>query len=125
MNPEKSKTTVYLSDRAIADLLEVESYSLEHWSKKTTERYLNSFEKFLALIETYPDLLTPIPAINDLWTHSVGSHIVVCTKWKQVVLILTVIHASRDLVAHLDELLPSLRREVETLRLRIKGNNLK
>jgi hypothetical protein len=40
------------------------------------------------------------------------------TKWKVNVLVLTIVHASRDLLSHLDRLLPTLKSEVEILKKR-------
>lgn len=58
-------------------------------------------------------------------THSVDSHVVVCMhvvvciKWDDDVLVLTIVHASRDLIPLLDRLLPTLKLEVETMKKRL------
>ncbi len=43
------KTKVFLTDRAIEDLLEIQAYSIEKWGKSATERYLDAFDNFFAL----------------------------------------------------------------------------
>jgi plasmid stabilization system protein ParE len=72
------KTKVFLTDRAVADLLEIEAYSTEKWGKATAERYLDAFDNFFALVEAQPGILLSIPLIESLLTHSVEKHVVVC-----------------------------------------------
>ena len=110
---------VYLTDRAITDLQEIESYTTDKWSAAQAAKYLEAFERFFGLIESEPGILVPVPGIDTLLTHSVGSHVVVCTKWNGDILVLTVVHASRDLLVVLERLLPTLGFEVETMRKRL------
>jgi plasmid stabilization system protein ParE len=114
------KTKVILSERAIDDLLSIEVYSTEKWGKATADRYLDAFDNFFALVETQPGILLPIPIIDGLLTHCVEKHVVVCTKWNDDILVLTIVHSSRELIAHLDRLLPTLKSEVELLKKRIE-----
>lgn len=114
------KAKVFLTDRAIQDLLEIEAYSIEKWGKATAERYLDSVDNFFALVEAQPGILLPIPLIENLLTHSVEKHVVVCTKWNDDVLVLTIVHSSRELITHIDRLLPTLKSEVELLKKRLR-----
>ena len=114
------KAKVFLTDRAIQDLLEIQAYSIEKWGKATTERYLDAVDKFFALVEAQPGILLPIPLIENLLTHSVDKHVVVSTKWNEHVLVLTIVHSSRELITHIDRLLPTLNLEVELLKKRLQ-----
>lgn len=87
-------------------------------SKTQATKYLDAFDRCFALVELEPGILLPIPVIDNLLTHCVESYVVVCTKWKVNVLVLTIVHASRDLLSHLDRLLPTLKSEVEILKKR-------
>jgi plasmid stabilization system protein ParE len=110
------KPKIYLTDRAIADLREIESYTIAKWGTKQAAKYLDAFEHFFKLIESEPAILSPVPMIEPLLTHTVESHIVVCTLWRNDVLVLTIVHSSRDVFNHLDRLLPTLKFEVELLK---------
>lgn len=82
-------------------------------------KYLETFDRFFRLVEAEPGILQPIPVIEKLLAHTVESHIVVCTKWNDDILVLTIVHASRDLVPHLGQLLPALKTEVEAMKKRL------
>jgi hypothetical protein len=88
--------------------------------KATTEKYLDVFDNFFAMVEAQPGILLPIPVIENLLTHSVEKHVVVCTKWNDDVLVLTIVHSSRELITHVDRLLPTLKSEVELLKKRLQ-----
>lgn len=113
------KAKVFLTDRAISDLQDIEAYTIEKWGDAQAAKYLDAFDRFFGLVEAEPGILLPIPVIDQLITHSVESHVVVCTKWHDDVLVLTIVHASRDLIPLLDRLLPTLKHEVETMKKRL------
>ncbi len=113
------KAKVLIADRAVADLLEIESYTIDHWGKSQAEKYLDAFDRFFNLLESEPGILRPIPLVDTLLSHTVESHVVVCTRWNEDVLVLTIVHASRDIATHLDRLLPTLKFEAESLKKRL------
>jgi hypothetical protein len=45
---------VFLTDRAIDDLILIERYSTETWGRATASRYLSAFEKFFSLLKVEP-----------------------------------------------------------------------
>ncbi len=55
------KTKLFLTERAIADLLNIEAYSTEKWGKATAERYGDAFDNFFALVEAQPGILLATP----------------------------------------------------------------
>jgi plasmid stabilization system protein ParE len=110
---------VFLTDRAIDDLRQIESYSVSRWGHDQAAKYLDAFDRFFRLVESQPGILLPIPIIDSLLAHHVESHMVVCVKWHDDILVLTIVHASRDVVNHLDRLLPTLKSEVDTMIRRL------
>lgn len=113
------KAKLFLTDRAITDLEAIEDYTIGNWGPKQAAKYLDAFDRCFTLIESEPGILLPVPVIDTLLTHRVESHVVVCTRWNDDVLVLTIVHASRDLLPHLDRLLPTLKFEVETMKSRL------
>lgn len=114
-----SKAKVFLSDRALADLQEIESFTLGRWGENQAAKHLDLFDRFFGLLEFQPGILMHGPLIDTLLTHTVESHVVVCTKWNDDVLVLTIVHTSRDIINHLDILLPTLKVEVELMKKRL------
>lgn len=113
------KAKVFLTGRAIADLQDIEAYTKEKWGDAQAAKYLDAFDRFFGLVEAEPGILLPIPFVDQLITHSVESHVVVCTKWNDDVLVLTIVHGSRDLLPHLNRLLPTLTSEVGLMKKRL------
>ncbi|MBL8889242.1 MAG: type II toxin-antitoxin system RelE/ParE family toxin [Planctomycetaceae bacterium] len=115
----RKKAKLYLAERAIRDLQEIESYSIGQWGKVKAEEYLDAFERFFSLVESQPEILIPIPNLKALLTHAVEKHVVVCTKWNQDLLVLTIVHSSREILVYLDKLLPTLNAEVNRMKDRL------
>ncbi len=110
------KVHVYLSDRAVDDLASVEAYSVEKWGKTVANKYLLAFEKFFCLLQENPGILDSSESSKDeLLLHAVQRHVAVFVRWNQDILVLTIVHASRDVADLLDDLLPTLRSEVARL----------
>ncbi len=114
------KAKLFLTDRAIADLQDIEAYTINTWGDAQAAKYLDAFDRFFGLVEAEPGILLQVPVIDTLMTHRVESHVVVCTKWNDDVLVLTIVHAGRDLIPLLDRLLPTLKLEVETMKKRLQ-----
>jgi toxin ParE1/3/4 len=117
-----STCRVFLTDRAIADLLEIKAYSINEWGEKVAAVYIATFEKALKLIELNPGILLPNPDLSDaMLFYRVEKHLMACVAIDRGICVLTVIHASRDLVTLIPELAPSLKAELEVLLKRIKA----
>jgi toxin ParE1/3/4 len=116
LNPCK----VFLTERAVFDLLEIESYSTETWGKAVTKRYILRFEKAFKLIETTPDLLRPEQLLHEsLLFYRVEKHIIAGVRIDPGIAVLTIAHASRDLLTVLHELSPTLTQETTVLLRKI------
>ncbi len=113
---------VFLTERTVSDLLEIESYSIETWGKAVAKSYLLKFEKAFKLIETNPDLLRPEPLLHEsLLFYRVERHLIVGVKIEPGIVVLTIAHANRDLLSLLHELNPTLKQETTFLLRRIVG----
>lgn len=116
------KMKLLLTERALDDLAEIESYSIAQWGKKRAAQYLMEIETALSLIQEKPGLLKSNEPLHEtLSFYRVNKHILVCDIQEKSILVLTVIHSSRDIPSRLFELQPTLHAEVELLRGRIAG----
>ncbi len=119
-NRNPPATKVLLTDRAISDLLEIESYSISKWGKSAASKYMGKFEKTFKLLELNPDLLLANEALGEpLLFFRVDKHLLACVKIKPGVAVLTIVHANRDLDTILHELLPTLKEETILLLSRL------
>lgn len=113
---------LFLSDRALSDLLEIEAYSVSNWGKEVASKYILKFEKAFRLLEENPELARPNPDLgSDLLFYRVEKHLIVCSRIKDDIAALTVAHANRDIEALLGELTPTLRSEVKGLVKKINS----
>jgi len=112
--------TVKLTDRAHYDLQEIENYSVQRWGRKTADRYLEDIQTALSLLQETPDLLRRKSDISSHFKfYRVREHFLVCTKLKNVLLVLTIKHGQMDLPHRIGELEPTLVQEAAVLHQRL------
>ena len=112
--------TVKLTERAHYDLQEIEDYSVHRWGRKTAARYLEDIQTALSLLQENPDLLRYQSDISTQFTfYRVREHFLVCTKLKDVLLVLTIKHGQMDLPHRIGELEPTLVQEADLLYQRL------
>ena len=117
---KKQLTKLVLTERAIADLKTIESYSTKQWGKRTTTRYLADIESCLQLISQNPDLLSTFEGLPKLLQfYSARKHVLICDVRPTSIVVLTVIHGSMDIPNRLAELVPTLSTEVAMLHKKI------
>ena len=115
-----------LTERAIADLLAIESYSTEQWGKRTATRYLADIESCLQLIPQNPGILSTFESLPKLLQfYSVRKHVLVCDVRSTSIVVLTVIHGSMDILNRLAELVPTLSTEVAMLHEKLTASHRK
>lgn len=120
MSAKRASPKVLLTERALSDLREIETYSIQERERRTADKYLADIEAALSRIKEKPDLLRPEPGLPPQLTfYRVNKHLLVCGADSGAVIVLTVIHASRDIPSRLAELQPSLTAEVELLRSKL------
>jgi plasmid stabilization system protein ParE len=109
-----------LTDRAHYDLQEIEDYSLQKWGRKTANRYLEDIQTALSLLQDNPDLLRHKSDISPHFKfYRVREHFLVCTKLKDVLVVLTIKHGQMDLPTRVLELEPTLLHEADLLQQRL------
>jgi plasmid stabilization system protein ParE len=116
----RQRTRIVLADRAVDDLLEIERYSVQHWGRKTADKYLDHIQSALDRLRDHPDLLSAdVAASPAILFYRVQKHVLVCTKIDAGLIVLTVFHASMDLPARLIELEPQLMAEAAFLQQKL------
>ena len=109
--------TLALTQRALADIGEIERYSVKEWGRKVAGKYLADIAAALDRIEENPQILRLEPAFAPgLYFYRVKKHVIVCDFHDEAVTVLTVIHTSMDLPARLLELERRLAAEVRILQ---------
>lgn len=112
--------TIHLTDRAHFDLQEIADYSFQRWGQKTANRYLEDIQTALLLLQENPDLLRAKPDISPHFKfYRAREHFLVCTKLKDILLVLTIKHGQMDLPNQILELEPTLRQEGDLLHQRL------
>jgi len=120
LSPRKKRSrtaAVVLTQRALADLREIERYSIKEWGRKTADRYLDDIAAALDRIQENPKILRLEPDFTPgLYFYRVKKHFLVCDFRKETVIVITVIHTSMDLPARLLDLEPRLIAEAQLLQ---------
>jgi len=105
-----------LSRRALRDIKEIESYSIEKWGKAVAEEYIDSIQAALNLLKDNPGLLRTPPKFPKIFAfYRVKQHFLVCNVIEGTVFVLTIKHGAMDLPARLGEMEPNLLDELKFL----------
>ncbi|MDZ4685647.1 MAG: type II toxin-antitoxin system RelE/ParE family toxin [Planctomycetaceae bacterium] len=116
----RQRTKVVLTDRAVDNLREIESYSVQQWGRKTADKYLDHIQAALDRLRDHPDLLLPdVDASPAILFYRVQKHVLVCTEIEAGLIVLTVFHTSMDLPARLAKLEPQLMAEAAFLQRKL------
>ena len=108
---------VVLTQRALAELREIERYSVKEWGRKSADKYLDDIASALDRLQANPKILRLEPDFaTGLFFYRVKKHFLVCDSHGETLTVLTVIHTAMDLPARLLELEPRLTAEAEFLR---------
>jgi toxin ParE1/3/4 len=117
---QSSKAAVELTQRALADLREIERFSVKEWGRKTADKYLDDIAAALDHLSVNPEMLRLEPDFSpSLYFYRVKKHFLVCDYQSETVIVLTVIHTSMDLPARLLELEPRLIAESQFLQCKL------
>jgi toxin ParE1/3/4 len=113
-------SSVVLTDRALSDLRQIEHYSVTQWGRKTADKYLDGIQAALDRVKASREILRLEPDMAPgLYFYRVRKHFLVCDYTKNIVTVLTVIHASMDIPARLVELQPHLADEIQILHTKL------
>jgi len=111
-----TRTKLHLTERALADLVSVESFSIQQWGKRVATKYLSDIEGRLRLIHENPAILDLIEGLPEsLKCYPAREHVLVFDVQPTSLVLLTVLHGSRDIPSRLSELVPTLATEIEFL----------
>lgn len=121
---KKGQKEVFLTERSIKDFLEIESYSIRQWGKSVANNYLKKINFPLTLISENPEILRSDGTFfGALCFYRVEKHFLIFSLGKRRIILLTIAHASRDMPARLEELLPYLKIELKQLEERLRLPN--
>lgn len=121
--PKSSKAVVELTQRALADLREIERYSVKAWGRRVADRYLQDIAAALDRLSENPEILRLEPDVSPgLVFYRMKKHFLVCDYQGETAIILTIIHTNMDLPARLLELEPHLIAESQLLQTRLRRN---
>jgi plasmid stabilization system protein ParE len=89
-------------------------------------RYLEDIQTALSLLQDNPELLRDNPEISTSFKcYRVREHFLVCSKLKDVILVLTISHGQMDLPSRLTKLEPTLAQEAALLHQRLVATSKK
>jgi len=119
---KRTRANVVLTDLALADLREIERYSIEKWGRRTADKYLRDVELALDRLREDPGILRLEPAFAPgLYFYRVRKHLLVCDVAGKSITVLTVIHTSMDIPTRLAELEPRLVAEGQFLHEKLRS----
>jgi toxin ParE1/3/4 len=113
---------IKLTRRANLDLVDIYDYSIEQWGERVADEYIHGLQSSLLLLQENPKLLT--------FNHNISSrfqcfrhqkHWLICENIGGVIIVLTVLHSSMNLLENLRKYEPSLEQEAEILYRRLKN----
>lgn len=114
------KTSLKITQRALADLRAIERYSVKEWGQKTADNYLDDIADALDRLCENPGILRLEPDFSPgLYFYRVQKHVLVCDYQRDTVIVLTLIHTSMDLPTRLLELEPRLVAESQVLQAKL------
>jgi len=121
---EKTRANLFLTERALRDIAEIERFSISKWEKNAAARYISDIEAGLSRLQENSSLLRAEEDLHpELRFYRVNKHLLVCDVRQDTIFLLTVVHASRDIPSRLAEMQPSLTLEVELLHEQLGKRN--
>ncbi len=112
---------IHLTHRALDDLQDIYDYSVKEWGQTVADKYLNEFQNALLLLRENSGLLKATPQISGRFkAYPLKRHWLICDIIDSDVYVLTVRHASMDLLERLNKLAPSLEHEALALYKQLK-----
>ncbi|MBO6792289.1 MAG: hypothetical protein JJ895_00170 [Balneolaceae bacterium] len=118
------KVRILLTDHFYEELEKLIKFSTNEWGVKLTQEYLEDIDGALDLISLNPDVLTTRDSICPSFnTYLVNKHWLICHRFKETVIVLTIILTSRNVIENLTEFEPILIQEIKTLSEKLKQNS--
>jgi len=96
LSPQKRpspKAAIELTQRSLADLCEIERYSVKRWGRKTADKYLDEISAGLDQLSENPEILRlEADSGLGLFFYRVKKHYLVCDFRDNIVIVLTDFH---------------------------------
>jgi len=110
-----------LTDRSFEDLREIEQYSIRSFGKKVANKYMDDIESGLVLLSENAGLLQDVEGFSGrLKYYRIRHHFLICSEFKEFLLVLTIKHVQMDIIKRLAKLETTLILESELLLDRLK-----
>lgn len=121
MSKKKARPVkLHLTERAVQDLIDIEAYSVKEWGKRVATKYLADIDQRLQLIKENPGVLAAAEGFPAFFQYyPTGSHVLIFDVRPRSLVLLTVIHGSRDIPKRLAEFAPAMALEVEILHSKL------
>ncbi len=115
-------TRLHLTDRALADIDEIERYSVERWDQRVADQYLADLGEALSRLDEDLSLFKGRQDYTGrLRFYRVREHVIVGDVIGGVGFVLTVWHGSMDFIDRLSQLEPELQHEAEFMVRQIEA----
>lgn len=116
------KTRIYLTERALRDIVGIEEYSVREFGQKVASRYVAKLEAAIARIAENPELFRAEPEMHSwLRFYRAEKHLMIADfNDGEHIIVLTLIHASKDIPSQLSELEPTLMAETELMHRQLR-----
>lgn len=113
---------IHLTDRALYDLAEIRSYSMEQFGDQVASRYLAGIEESLQLIQEHPGVLqSKGSASEELCFFPVQKHHLVCIETDEAIFVVTITNSQINLLHRLYDLEPTLLAEAKALHAKLNA----
>lgn len=110
-----------LTSRALDDMQDIYDYSVAEWGEQTALKYIRAIENIFSLLKENERLLKLNKKISSRFmVYPVKKHCLICDVVEDTIFVLTVKHASMNLLERLKELGPNLDEEAKILYKRLK-----
>lgn len=114
-------TRLHLTRRALADLAEIKTYSIEQYGQSVADHYMHDLQESFKIICAYPDLLKDKPFAKHTRFFTVRKHVLVFAVLGHDLYLLTVRHGGMDIETLIARLEPTLIHEAQILHGKLKN----
>ena len=114
------KVRILLTDHFYDELDKIIEFSTNEWGSNKAKEYVEDIDDALKLIRENPDVLSTRETISPNFnSYLVNKHWLICHRSNETIIVLTILHTSRNVIDHLTEFEPNLIQEIKTLAHRL------
>lgn len=83
----------HLTPDAQSDILEIRRYTIKHWGKPQSQKYLSALRQTIGVLVENPSLAKPRPDVGpDVLSFPHASHVIYIIVHKQRLIVFAVLH---------------------------------